>query len=127
MFTFADYEEISSENVIIAKSDEAYSLNLTIYNDADFSEPNETIVIAMSVDFLTTLDDAETASLQSRIFLDPPTTTITIVNSGKIYNNNIFSIVNHIVAYSKHIYIPLSIILVHVCVFCCCLLLLRSR
>ena len=87
----ADYEEISSESVlIIPNSDEAYSLNLTIYNDPDFSEPNETIVIALSVDFLTKLDDAETASLQSRIFLDLPTTTITIVNSGKIYNDTFF-------------------------------------
>ena len=87
MFIFADYEEISSASVTITNSDMEYAFDLTIFNDADLFEENETIVIDLSVGFKSKLHDADTDSLQSRIFLDPPTTTITIVDSGKTYNN----------------------------------------
>ena len=84
---FADYEDIANVSVIIRESDELYTLNLTIYNDADFSELNETLVITLSVGFVTKVNDADAADLQSRIFLDQPTTTITIINSGKTIND----------------------------------------
>ena len=83
---FADYEEIDHTSVIITNADEPYSLNITIYNDSDFSEPNETLVISLSVGFGSEFNDADAASLQSRIFFDLRTTTVTVISSGKIHN-----------------------------------------
>ena len=86
---FIDYEEFDNASVIIANADKPHNLNLTIYNDADFSEPNETIVISLSVGFAAEFSDADADSLQRKIFLDLPTTTISIVSSGEIYTSTI--------------------------------------
>ena len=90
MFIFADYEDIASASVTITNSDIDHGFNLTIFSDADLFEENETIVIGLSVGFKANLHDADIDSLQSRIFFDPPTTTITIVDSGKTYSNASF-------------------------------------
>ena len=80
----ADYEEIDGTSVIITDSNRTYSLNLTIYSDANFSEPSETLMISLLVDFLDEINDEDAESLRNRIFFDLPTTTVTIVSSGKV-------------------------------------------
>ena len=90
-----DYEEIDDASVIITNANETYSLNLTIYSDGNFSEPNETLVIYLFVDFMDEINDKDAESLRSRIFFDLPTTTVTIISSGKV----LMAIITCIIAY----------------------------
>ena len=80
-----DYEDFSGTNITIRANETYHDLVIPVYRD-DHLEPPETIKISLvahvDLPFLTMCTFISYYELESRIILDLPTTTITIIDPG---------------------------------------------